>query len=363
MKTETRSYMRWAKLHQKVRYDLTISDIPGAELTDIQATTSNVSLKVDGAYGHPQLISAIAQRYEFHEEGVVPVPGASSGNFIALAVAGRSGQTILLEQPVYEPIERAAAFMGFNTILLHRRPESGFAVDPKEVEIGLSNGASAVVLTNLHNPSGQCLSRGTVEEIADRCEHAGATLIVDEAYLDGAHLVAGGPMWTAANVSSNVIVTSTLTKVYGLGGLRAGWILAHDEMADRAREMMDILSVCNAAPAASLAVRAFECISHLEKRYRDCHKQGQLIFQSWIENEPLVRRYDNHGALFECVGLPPGVTGDRLNDLLAGEYDTQVTPGSFFGLPDHIRLSITHPPDQQTEALSRISKALATLVV
>jgi hypothetical protein len=355
-------YMRWSKTHPRVRLELTVSDIPRASPSDIGASEEACALDAPGSYGHPDLIQAVAERYGVAAEGVVLVPGASSGIFIGLACAARRGETILLESPVYQPVRLAADFLGLACQPLPRPPEKQFSLDEEAVETGLTRGARAVVLTNLHNPSGQYLSPEWMARIARLCQHHDAFLVVDEVYLDSVHLVAGTPRWTAASFGAGVIAFSSLTKVYGLSGLRTGWILMDAKTAERARSIMDLLSVNNAAPAMHWAIRAFQHIHRLEERFRRRHREGYPIYRAWLAGEPLVSGYPNHGAIYECLKLPEGVTGDRLNDLLTTEYDTQVVPGRFFGLEDHVRLTIAGPAGELSEALSRISRALRRLI-
>ena len=80
---------------------------------------------------------------------------------------------------------------------------------------------------------------------------------MDEAYLDGACIVGDRAMETAARLGDNVVAINSMTKILGLAGLRVGWIIAEPQVVERARNVMDLVSVNNAAPSASLAVRAF----------------------------------------------------------------------------------------------------------
>jgi hypothetical protein len=357
-----RHYLNWAKLHRRVRFELTGSGVPPARPAHLGVEPLPVVLEVEGSYGNPHFIDAVAELYACPSGRIVPVPGTSSANFISLAVSAKRGSCVMMEHPLYDPLARAASFLGVRVIPIMRRWADGFEVRLDEIRSGLDRGARAIVLTNLHNPSGQYLPPEAVEAIAESCARVNATLILDEVYLDGAHLAGLRERWTAANLAENIIVTSSLTKVYGLGGLRAGWIIAGKDVVDRARDMMDLLSVDNAAPASSLAMRALSNLPTLERRYRRYHKQGQGVFRRWLAGEPLIRGYPNHGALFECVCLPDGVDPDHLNEVLVGHYDTQVVSGGFFGLSDHIRLSIALPQDDLAVALSRISHALRTIL-
>jgi aspartate/methionine/tyrosine aminotransferase len=309
-------------------------------------------------YGEPALIDAIATRYGVLPECVVPVPGTSSANFIALAVSVSHGETVMIERPAYDPFGRIARFLGLKVLPLERPPAEAFGVTIEAVAAGLEHGARAVVITNLHNPGGRCLSRDTIREIARTCGRAGATLIVDEVYLDSVAITEGGKPWTAAGCAPNVITTSSLTKVYGLGGLRAGWVIGQEDVIARACNVMDLLSVVNAVPAAALAIEAFVRMDVLEARYRWFHEEGQAAFRAWLRGEPLVTGYENHGALFECVRLPEGLDADRFSAYLVTHHDTCVVPGSFFGLPGHVRIGLAPSTGGLDEGLSRLSAAL-----
>ena len=154
------------------------------------------------------------------------------------------------------------------------------------------------------------------------------------------------------------MTTSSLTKIYGLGGLRTGWLVASPPVVERAQEIMDLLSVENAAPSTALALHALSTLKILEDRYRRFHQTGQKVFRQWLASEPRVNAYPNLGTVFECLRLPGGVDSTRLCDLLFREYDTQVVDGRFFSLPGHIRVSTALPPDDLTEGLSHLSQAL-----
>lgn len=259
-------YLRWHKLHRPARYDLTGSGVPSASPADLCADGLSVSLEAPGRYGHSDLIEAVAELYHVSPDRVVLVPRTSSANFIALAVSTRRGSQVLVERPGYDPILRAARFLGIEVIRLSRRPDQGFGVPLDQLEAGLEKGAAAVVLTNLHNPSGYRLSPDTVKDLVLMCARANATLIVDEVYLDAASMIGREARWTAAAHADHCIATGSLSKVYGLGGLRAGWLLGDPDTVRRAQDIMDLLSVQNAAPAASLAVRALANLGNLEER-------------------------------------------------------------------------------------------------
>jgi len=351
-------YLVWAKRHKRVRYELTVSGMPRATLADIDAGIEHVDLEVHGTYGHPVVMEAVGGLYGVAPGRVVPVPGTSNAIFNALAITCPRGGRVIIERPCYQPIQRCAEFLGIDVAWLDRKPQDDFAIDPERLRALLRDGASAAFLSNMHNPSAQLIDADTIAEIAAVCVEFGATLIVDEVYLDYAHVNLGTPRWTGAALADNVIAMSSLTKVYGLGGLRVGWMIVPQRLVNSARRIMDYLSVENAAPSASLAIRAFERLDRLEKRARDVYHGNIDIVSRWLASHPLLRSYPHHGANFCWIRLPDGMTAGRLNSLLVREYDTRVVPGEFFGVPDHVRLSYMCTTADLSPALRNVDAAL-----
>lgn len=356
-------YMHWAKTHPPVRFELTDSGMATAELELLGATMADVALQVGGPHGDPRLIEAIANRYDVPAERVVPVPAASSGNFIAIGSVCRGGDTVLIEHPVYDPLARVASFLGLRAVPIHRRAGDGFALPQGVAEAARDTDGAvrAVIVTNPHNPSGRYEPPDRMAGLARACAEIGAHLIVDEAYLDGPCIVGERPMETAGRLGDNVVAINSLTKIYGLSGLRMGWVIAEPATADRARQVMDIISVNNAAPSTTLGLKAFERIAAFERRYREVHARGQRSYRTWLAAREDVRGYENTGCLFELLRLPEGLTADRFCAALRERYDTQVTPGGFFDLPDHVRLGLTAGTEALGEALGRIGQALDDL--
>ncbi|UCG31625.1 MAG: pyridoxal phosphate-dependent aminotransferase [Phycisphaerales bacterium] len=351
-------YMFWAKTRARVQYDLAASGVPLASPEDYGAQAEDLCAAEMGPYGHPKLIQALARRYGASEASVVPVPGASMGNYLALVAAIDRGDKLLVERPNYECLPRAAEFFGAAVEWFDRVESRRWAPDLHQVEDGLRGGARAVLLSNLHNPSGMRLTSDEVAALADMTGRAGASLIIDEVYLDYLHINRGGAPNTAASLAPHIIATSSLTKVYGLGGLRAGWLMASPEMAERVRRAMDHLMVNNSSVSMNLAIRALENMSALEARTRWMYEQGRPVVQTWLDARDDPGCSEDDGAVFVFINLGPGVDDWRLMERLVEQYSVAVVPGTFFGCPGHIRVSFTLPPDPLREALDRLGRAI-----
>jgi aspartate/methionine/tyrosine aminotransferase len=349
-------YMHWAKFKPPVRYPLTGSEVPHFRMDSLPISIAGLDL--DGA-SHPRyapLRQAIAERYGVSADQVVAADGTSMANFLAMAALISPGDEVLVEHPTYELLLGAASFLGAEIKRFERKPEDGFRLDPEQVEPMLSDRIRLIVITNLHNPSSALASEAELRAVGQLAALAGARLLVDEVYLDSAV----PPQRSAAHLGPEFICTGSLTKVYGLSGLRCGWILAEPELAERMWRLNDLFGVNQAHPAERLACIAFE---HIDQVIGD---NPELLARNRARWNAFV---DSRGDL-ECMPAERGITAfpqwsggntERLNDHLRDRYDTAVVPGRWFEMPEHFRVGFGMPTHEFEEALSRLGSALDDL--
>ena len=112
-----------------------------------------------------------------------------------------------------------------------------------------------IVLTNMHNPSGALIDQENSKRGGRHRHKSGARVLVDEVYLEA--LFARRPP-TAFQLGNEFVTTSSLTKAFGLSGLRCGWIVAEPELAQRIWRLNNLFGVMAAHPAERLSVVALE---------------------------------------------------------------------------------------------------------
>jgi hypothetical protein len=358
MNANARRYMAWAKLHSRTTYELTNSGVPVADPAEFVNPAWKPDWNVTGPYGEPAWIQAIASWRNIDPDWILPLPGTSMANFVALAVAAHRGDTVLIESPAYDPLLHAADFIGLHHLPIHRNEEKNYEFDLNEVKSRLAQGARTALVTNLHNPSGASLPPQQQKALIDLTAEYDATLIVDEVYLDYHVLNRGAPRHSAAGRAPHVLVTDSLTKVYGLGPLRAGWLIAHPDRIARARQVIDLLHVVNPPVSTRLAAMALASIEQLARRSRSIYSAAWPIYQAWLDSETKLVPSANHGALFGWARLPHGIPADQFCNLLFTRYETNVVPGSFFECPNHIRIGLGLPAETLTEGLRHIGTAL-----
>ena len=356
MRAMQSGYMHWAKFKPPVRYQLTGSEVPHFRMDSLPWTIADLDL--DGA-SHPRyrpLREAIAQRYGTSVEQVVTADGTSMANFLAMATLVSPGDEVLIEHPTYELLLGAASFLGASVRRFERKAEEGFRLDPADVEAAMSERTRLIVITNLHNPTGALASEDELRQVGRRAASVAAHVLVDEVYLDSA--VPAGR--SAAHLGPEFVCTNSLTKVYGLSGLRCGWILAEPELAERMWRLNDLFGVNQAHPAERLACIAFE---HMDQVIGD--NPGLLE-----RNRAAWNAFADARGDLDCMPAEHGITAfprwsggdtERLDAVLREKYDTAVVPGRWFETPDHFRVGFGVPSREFTEALSRLGAALDEL--
>jgi aspartate/methionine/tyrosine aminotransferase len=345
-------FMHWAKFKRPVRYQLTSSEVPHFRMDSLKWTIADLDL--DGA-SHPRcpkLREAIAKHAGVSVEQIVAADGTSMANFLAMAALISPGDEVLIEQPTYEPLVRAASFLGAEIKRFERKPSDEFRLDPAIMRSRVSEHTRLIVLTNLHNPSGALADEAELRAVAD----LGVRVLIDEVYLDSAV----PPRPSAAHLGPEFVITNSLTKVYGLSGLRCGWILAEPELAERMWRLNDLFGVNQAHQAERLACIAFEQLGEVTG-----DRPAMLSANRALFNQFVASRVD-----LECMRAKHGITAfprwlggdsDRVDTLLRERYDTAVVPGRWFDMPDHFRIGLGIPTADLEQGLARLGAALDDL--
>ncbi len=257
MKTQS-TYMHWAKTRPKVKYDLALSGILNLPFAELDAKIEDLDLNGDNSYGYRPLVDALARHCGVAAEAVVTISGGTSmANHLAMAAALEHGDEVLIEAPTYDPILAVAEYLGANIKRFPRSFENGFRVDVQELAKQITSRTRLIALTNLHNPSSALVDEETLKQVGEIARSVGARVLVDEVYLEA--MFEAAPR-SSVHLGPEFIATSSLTKGYGLSGLRCGWILAEPELAQRMRLLHDIfgaLARSQSFQRSSLARKGF----------------------------------------------------------------------------------------------------------
>ena len=350
------NYMHRAKFKPPVRYQLTASEVPHFRMDSLPLSIADLDL--DGA-SHPRyapLREAIAARYGVSADQVVTADGTSMANFVAMATLLSPGDQVLIEHPAYELLIDAASFLGAEIKRFERNPADAFRLDAAIVDRAMTDRTRLIVITNLHNPSSALAGDDELRSVSRLAASVGARVLVDEVYLDSAV----PPCASAAHLGPEFVSTNSLTKVYGLSGLRCGWILAEAELAERMWRLNDLFGVNQAHPAERLACIAFAKIDAVIGDNPALLARNREQWNAFLGSRPdLDCMASEHGI----TAFPRWSGGDteRLDTLLREQFDTAVVPGRWFEMPEHFRIGFGLPVSDFEEALTRLAAALDLL--
>jgi aspartate/methionine/tyrosine aminotransferase len=348
--------MHFAKTNPRTKYYLATSGVGGFPLHDLPYDYSKLQIHGDNSYGYLPLKQAIAGRAGVTHDCVVTSEGTSMANYLAMAALLDPGDDVLIEQPAYGLLVDSAQFTGATVRRFSRSEEKGWVLDPDVVRRALTPRTKLIVVTNLHNPSSVLASNDSLREIADLAHSVGGHLLVDEVYLDAVYDVTPR---SAFHLAGNVVITSSLTKIYGVSGLRCGWILAQPDLARAMWRLNDLFAATPSHPGELLSVAAFEHLPILRERAKRIVDPDRVVFNEFLDREKGVFAVRTTHGTTAFVKLLRGDC-DTLIRRLRAEYETSVVPGRFFDMPDHFRVGMGVNHEMFVEGLSRISRALAS---
>ena len=346
-RTTSSSYMNWAKTSSQAKFNLATSGLANLPLKDLRASIEDLEI-TDGGYGYGPLKAAIGSRYGVDENSIVTAAGTSFANHLAIAALINPGDEVLFETPAYEPMLATAQFLGAKIRRFSRSFSEGFSVKPDVIERNLTPETRLIVFTNLHNPSSVLTDDESLQAIGEIARRYKTRVLIDEVYIET--LFETRPR-TAFHQGPEFVVTSSLTKAFGLSGLRCGWIFAEPELAGKMWQLNDLFASTPVHAGERLSVLAFQQIDELASRSKELLRRNRQLLNEFLDSRDDLEAVRPEFGTTMFPRLKSGNV-DALCDVLREKYETSVVPGRFFESPDHFRVGFAG----DTETLGRLSE-------
>ena len=305
----------------------------------------------------------VAARYRVPPENVIALHGTSHGNLVTAMTLIEPGCNVIVETPAYEPVLSVFQYFNVEIRRLERRFEDGFVPRLDELESIADGGSRILVLTNLHNPSGAYIDEMLLVELAAVMKRCGGYVLVDEVYLDFMFEDAPPP---AAMLGANIITTSSLTKVYGLGTLRLGWAIARPSLIAKIRPAFDRTIGNPSFPSLLIGLEVFEDFERFVSLSKSRAEKNRAHFIEWLEGDQYLETVVPRAGIISFPKLKEEML-ERFDTLdlfthLRDKYNTTIVPGKFFdGMSAHFRLGIGAPLAELAPSLENLGKALVDL--
>ncbi len=349
--------MQWAKTHSRARFNLATSGVAPFPLGQLPFDRLALEINGDNSYGYAPLQRAIAQHCGVDPDCVVEAAGTAMANHLAMAALLEPGDEVLIEQPVYGPLLDSAHYLQAKVKRFQRMEEKGWAIEPEEIRRCLSSRTKLIVLTNLHNPTSVLTPDSVLREVGALAAGVGARVLVDEVYLES---VLAPPPRTSFLLGNQFIATNSLTKNYGVSGLRCGWILAEPSLAWEMRRLNDLFGATPVHPGELLSVEAFRHLDLLRQRAREKVEVDRKLLARFLLEQPGLVATPTDWGMTVFPRVRAGGTEAFVSRLRA-EFDTSVVPGRFFEMPEHFRIGFGVNHEMFAEGLRRIGRALGSI--
>ncbi len=351
-------YLAWASRHYgKVRFDLATSGMPWVLPGELGPFTN---AELGDPRSGSELRSAIARYNDVRSDEAIATLGTTHAVWVAYASLTNPGDDVLVEEPAYEPLVHIAAGVGARVVRFSRPRDEGFRLDAQRVARAMTARTKLVVVSDLHNPSGVRAGEDALRAVAEAAAEHGAFLLVDEVYAPFDELVDERGVFprSARKIAPNVVCAASLTKCYGLGAHRIGWLLGPPEVVARADDT--VLASVGALPVAHarIGIRAFEKVGMLAARARALMAGKRARVAAWAESLGLSWSAPDSG-LFGFVQVPGSGDLTGVIETAARDREVLVAPGAFFGMPDGFRVSWSAPGEVVDEGLARLADALS----
>lgn len=312
--------------------------------------------------GTAELRARVASLYpEATADDVLITTGSAEANFLAMWRLVEPGDRVVIVQPTYGQTVGLANGLGANVTPLWLEEAHDWQPAPGAAADAIRTGTRLVVVTNPNNPTGAVLSDAARREIVAAAAAAGAWILADEVYA-GAEL-AGDVTRTLWGESDRVIATASLSKAYGLPGLRLGWLVAPPELREQLWARKDYTSISPAVVSDRLARAALEPGTRVRilERCRRIVRSNLGIIEAWVATAPGMRfRRPDAGAICLFAYDSP-IPSLKLAERLRTERSVLIVPGSHFGLEGTFRIGYGYEADKLPIGLGHVSELLGII--
>ena len=360
-----------SKFEQDVEYNLsesgvhpiTVRELVGDDphlIDDLLAT----GLNYPHVNGIPELRANIARLYDGAGlENVLVTVGAAEANYITTRTLLGPGDEVVVMLPNYMQIWGIAKNHGLQVKTFHLREATGWAPDLAELESAVTPATKLIAVCSPNNPTGRILTEAEMDAIVTCAERVGAWVLADEVYR-GADRVSDMENPSFYGRYDKVVVTGSVSKAYGLPGLRLGWVVGPPETVDDIWARHEYTTISATALSNKLAAYALspDVRPRLIQRTRGYIRQGYPILEGWMAS---------HGDTFSLT--PPDaaaiafvryhldINSTEFTERLRQEKGVLIVPGDHFGMDHFVRISFGLPQDYLVPGLDRIHDLILEL--
>ncbi len=338
--------MRWRRMpmeeeapeqygYARIRANLAESSCADLRLSDLGVALDDLVLLYGDHRGHPGARALIAvDGAALAEDDVLLCAGAAMALFVVHVTLLGPGDHLVVAHPNYATNLETPYAIGCDVSALELRFEDGWRVDVERLAALLTPRTRLISLTTPHNPTGTELSLDALRAVIALCERHGCRLLLDQTYRD---MSEGAPLPLAAGLSERCITVSSVSKTYGVPGIRCGWIVCADTaLMNRFLAAKEQIVLTGSVIDEALG---YEVLRQRPARLPDARARiavGRAATTAWMARSPHLEWVAPTGGVtgFPRIRAEAGIDADAFHARLRDAHGVFVGPGRWFGLPE-----------------------------
>lgn len=348
--------------YNAIRYNLAESSVPDFAFGQFSFNLSDLVLAYGDHIGHPNLRQLIAAEHGLASpDHVLLTAGAASALFIVATALLAPSDHLLVMMPNYATNIETPRAIGCQIEFLSLSIDTDFALNVAQISQKIKPNTRLISITTPHNPSGKMMTLQQLNQLAQIANQHGIYLLVDETYRDLSLPTSPTTPPLAATLSDRVISISSLSKAYGLPGIRIGWIVCQNaQVMETFLAAKEQIFICNSVLDEEIAYQVYSQKTTLLSQIQTQTAPKFELLKEWLANEKRLDYRLPEGGVVCFPRINSHCLTPKFYDDLLHKYQTYVGPGHWFNVPDnYFRIGFAWPTIHELEAgLSAISKAL-----
>ena len=355
-----------SRFEQTVDYNYSESGVHPARLDEIITEEQlreiyRTELNYPEVNGNRALRSRIAALHDgANEENVLVTVGAAEANYLLVNTLISRGDHIAVMSPYYRQVWGIAKNIGANISTFSLRHDDAWSLDIDELEAAVNKDTKLIAVCNPNNPTGYILSESEMDAIVSVAKKSGAWLLADEVYA-GAERESDNRTPSFYGRYDKVVALNSLSKAYGLPGLRTGWAVGPADILDSMWRRHEYTTISSTMLGNKLAEIVLSPPVHAKviARTRTLIRAGYPILQQFISDHAQVLSVvPPQASAMSFIRYDLDISSLDLVERLRKDKGVLVIPGDHFGVEKHIRLSYALDPDYLQAGFSRIAETI-----
>jgi aspartate/methionine/tyrosine aminotransferase len=313
--------------------------------------------------GVPELRERIAALYpNATPANVLVTTGAAQANFTSLWTLLEPNDKIAVMLPNYMQIWGLAQNFQLDLKTFTLAEKMKWALDLDALSEAVTGDTKLIAICNPNNPTGYILTEDEMDAVVSIADRVGAWVLADEVYA-GAERLTDEKTPTFWGRYDRVLAVGSMSKAYGLPGLRLGWVVAPVETVEDLWARQDYITIGNTMLANKLGLYALDpaVLPRIIERTRDYIRKGYANFEIWAQDHlDLFSWVPPQAAAIVFVRYAREANSSKLCKRLIKEEDAYVVPGDHFGMDGYLRISFGLPKDYLLEGLKRVQRVVAS---